>query len=306
MNLNAQQNLVPNGSFEEYNWCPDNLNGYFVNSAKHWFMPTTGSSDYFNSCGDVLFNVPQNYIGYQTARTGNAYAGFVSSLAPTDINYVEYLSVKFLTPLSKGKVYQLTYYLSLADSVHKNGQAQQFVSHSGVLFTKDSIFVNDFELIDEIPQLKSNENIFINDSLGWQKITFFYLANGDENYITFGIFFNLSEIQYNYNDITTNYFLEFYYYIDDVELIESSIEIPNVFTPNGDEINDFYGLNFNLTDSFNLKVLNRWGNLVFDSELAMTNYWDGKSNDENCVEGVYFYVITIGNNKFKGFFELLR
>jgi hypothetical protein len=45
------QNLVYNGSFEEYDDCPDN--GGQVNKAKYWFSANNGigaSSEYFNAC----------------------------------------------------------------------------------------------------------------------------------------------------------------------------------------------------------------------------------------------------------------
>lgn len=47
---NAQENLVPNGSFEENNWYPNYANGFFITACKYWTMPTLVSSDYFNAC----------------------------------------------------------------------------------------------------------------------------------------------------------------------------------------------------------------------------------------------------------------
>ena len=50
--LHAQTNLVPNGSFETYTMCPDG--GGVINYATPWYSPTTGTTDYYNSCYDSI------------------------------------------------------------------------------------------------------------------------------------------------------------------------------------------------------------------------------------------------------------
>ncbi len=70
---------------------------------------------------------------------------------------------------------------------------------------------------------------------------------------------------------------------------------PNVFTPNGDGENDLYNI-INPQGIAQLKIiiLNRWGNLVFESDET-DFYWDGKAQktNENCSDGTYFYKATI-------------
>ncbi|MBU3664099.1 MAG: gliding motility-associated C-terminal domain-containing protein [Bacteroidetes bacterium] len=67
---------------------------------------------------------------------------------------------------------------------------------------------------------------------------------------------------------------------------------PNIFTPNGDGINDCLPLN-SLTkfNNINFIVFNRWGNKVFetsDSNLC----WNGEGiNGEKLSEGVYFFIL---------------
>lgn len=70
-----------------------------------------------------------------------------------------------------------------------------------------------------------------------------------------------------------------------IELGETTGIIPNVFTPNGDNWNDelvFVGVDH--TQSYSIRIFNRWGRLVFESTDATKN-WKGK--DE--AEGTYFY-----------------
>lgn len=69
------------------------------------------------------------------------------------------------------------------------------------------------------------------------------------------------------------------------------IVIPNVFTPNGDGLNDnFYPvINCDLT-AYQIYIFNRWGNLLFQSDDQF-EVWDGKYNGENVPDGVYFYLM---------------
>ncbi len=71
------QNLVSNGSFEEYTECPD----YFGQWPRvvGWTSPFLLSADYFNRCaGGVVCSVPFNQFGYQEPAHGNAYMGLAT------------------------------------------------------------------------------------------------------------------------------------------------------------------------------------------------------------------------------------
>ena len=92
---------------------------------------------------------------------------------------------------------------------------------------------------------------------------------------------------------------------------ETVVEMPNVFTPNSDETND-YCVPIKLYNAKNVDVviLNRWGEVVYES-IDQVCKWDGKYKDHECPEGVYFWKITYentkGENKEKhGFVELKR
>jgi gliding motility-associated-like protein len=71
------------------------------------------------------------------------------------------------------------------------------------------------------------------------------------------------------------------------------IQLPNVFTPNGDGTNDFFNVSTNLPLRYELVILNRWGNVVFELEqnisVGTTNIWNGKTQQNKVHEGVYFY-----------------
>ena len=66
------------------------------------------------------------------------------------------------------------------------------------------------------------------------------------------------------------------------------IYIPNVFTPNGDGNNDiFYVYGANIKQ-FNIKIFNRWGEKVFESNDLQTG-WDGRYQGIKQDPNVYVY-----------------
>jgi gliding motility-associated-like protein len=68
-----------------------------------------------------------------------------------------------------------------------------------------------------------------------------------------------------------------------------NLETFNVFTPNGDGVNDKFLLKpASNTPKFNLKIYNRWGNKVFETD-SVDEAWDGTSNNRECAAGVYFW-----------------
>ncbi len=74
-------------------------------------------------------------------------------------------------------------------------------------------------------------------------------------------------------------------------IVPVDVSAPNVFTPNGDEINEVFTLSTLNISSLSIVVLNRWGNVVFESN-DVDFEWDGKSEGLDCPEGVYFYKYT--------------
>ncbi|MDA3910054.1 MAG: gliding motility-associated C-terminal domain-containing protein, partial [Bacteroidales bacterium] len=78
--------------------------------------------------------------------------------------------------------------------------------------------------------------------------------------------------------------------IDDM----SKMEIPNIFTPNGDVMNDFCQVKAQTLQSFQGIIVNRWGRTVFewtDYENIVSG-WHGKlAGGGDAASGVYYYII---------------
>ncbi|MDP4265949.1 MAG: gliding motility-associated C-terminal domain-containing protein [Bacteroidota bacterium] len=92
--------------------------------------------------------------------------------------------------------------------------------------------------------------------------------------------------------------------------------LPNVFTPNNDGINDYFRpFPYSYVDKINIKIFNRWGTLVFQSDNPEIN-WDGKDQftKRELSDGVYFYICDIyelrlsgvQSRTIKGFFHIIK
>jgi gliding motility-associated-like protein len=79
-------------------------------------------------------------------------------------------------------------------------------------------------------------------------------------------------------------------------------KLPNVFTPNGDGINDiFKPSNYAFVERVDMKIYNRWGTLVYETEDPDIN-WNGKRMNTNQLvsPGVYYYVCDVYENRLTG------
>lgn len=79
-------------------------------------------------------------------------------------------------------------------------------------------------------------------------------------------------------------------------------ELPNVFTPNGDGINDLLRpYPYNLVERIELKIFSRWGNTVFETQDPDIN-WDGKhfQTGKLVAAGVYYYICDVYEKRLTG------
>jgi gliding motility-associated-like protein len=68
-------------------------------------------------------------------------------------------------------------------------------------------------------------------------------------------------------------------------------EIPNAFSPNGDNINDFWEIDrINEYPGVTIQVFNRYGQIVYNS-VGYGKPWDGTSNGKPLPVATYYYVI---------------
>ena len=296
------QNLIPNPSFEEYDECPTTISSvgdYQINHCTEWTAPSLATSDYFNACSPIA-NVPNAVFSYQFAYDGVGMLGMLMEIDSGEIPYFEYVQTKLTKPLIQGYRYKFSFNVNLANS------SDYAVEKIGAWFTSNPVSSNDgLPLFSDIPQVE-NTNGFITDTIGWTSIDGDFIANGDEKYLTIGYYtdtLNIDTLRNNPSAIPSVIFV--YYYIDGVvlEKVEQKVIIPNIITPNGDNINDLFRLNFKYE---NVIIYNRWGQQIFKS-INNEPYWDGRTaSGKKAPVGTYYYIITSKDCTYKGFVQVIR
>jgi gliding motility-associated-like protein len=95
--------------------------------------------------------------------------------------------------------------------------------------------------------------------------------------------------------------------------VTGDFQMPNIITPNGDGTNENFSFKFDIFKSFDILIVNRWGNVVHEGKNVTGKiFWDGKTQGgDPCSEGVYFYKlngILKDNNPIEktGFLEVVR
>ncbi len=80
----------------------------------------------------------------------------------------------------------------------------------------------------------------------------------------------------------------------DIENCEiCNVYVPNALSPNNDGINDSFQPYLNChAENFDLKVFNRWGALIFETNM-IDNGWDGTVKGQIVDNGVYVYLLRL-------------
>ncbi len=210
----AQQNLVPNASFENQSNCPTAEDQLIY--ATGWLNCGTGSPDLYHTCSASMdASVPKNRFGHQVPHAGNAYVGM---FIHDGLEYREYIETALSATLSPGTKYYFSFYASLADTFSYSS------SSIGAYFSNNLLSAGHYSPITVTNQIQNNAVNFF-DSFTWKKVTGSFIASGGEHYLTLGNFrsganspslaVNNSQPPYNSSRV--------YLYIDDLCLSSDSL-----------------------------------------------------------------------------------
>jgi gliding motility-associated-like protein len=75
-------------------------------------------------------------------------------------------------------------------------------------------------------------------------------------------------------------------------VVNLGLQMPNVFSPNADGLNDFFRPIYWGYNRIHLQIWDRWGILIFDNRMITGQWWDGTKNGTPCQEGVYVYRVA--------------
>lgn len=232
-----ESNLVVNGSFEA-------VHGKVHGPGEYRRADSISSSnnttvDLFSSdaCGK-RFDVPNNYMGSQSGKTGNNYAGIIAyygdervsvlksvqnmeiTAEPGYQKYSEYLQLALREPLVAGRAYTVSFNLSLAE------RSAFAVSGLGVYFTSEKMDVKNNSFLDVTPNIITSEVVTDHE---WSTFTGTYVAKGGERYMTLGCFDQYMTVQKVIPENANNS-RKAYYYIDEVSVAPAVIPPDDIIT----------------------------------------------------------------------------
>lgn len=177
------QNLVPNGSFEDFIACPDELGD--IGQVQGW-VPFSGTPDYYNACSDTaVSDVPGNAFGVQPASDGNAYVGCCTFIE--DVPYRECIQAQLLAPLMVGQPVFISMALSPGGfGLYEANSVQLGATGIGVRFANQpsgwGLFITD--------QAALHMSTILLDTSQWVTIGGSYVPDSAYTWVQIGNFFS--------------------------------------------------------------------------------------------------------------------
>ena len=79
-------------------------------------------------------------------------------------------------------------------------------------------------------------------------------------------------------------------------ICDASVFVPDIFTPNGDHINDLFEVVISDGEGVQLRIYDRWGKVIYVGEKDRM-HWDGMINNVDALTGAYTYILQYKNNR---------
>lgn len=218
LGLNAQDNnLVPNGGFEDTNIKKLKSYGQMEEFCMDWFAATDVPADVFGegAKGDKV-GIPENNYGTQDAANGLCYAGFRAYSKDPKLKR-SYLEVKLPNTLEKDVMYCVSFDISLAD------KSRYAVNEIGVIVSDRKIEQpNDGDMIQNA-DVKQKTNKVFQYMEGWEKFCGTFVGTGQEEYILIGGFGGRNNMEIEKvsrpSGMTGAQINHAYYFIDNVSIV---------------------------------------------------------------------------------------
>jgi gliding motility-associated-like protein len=247
----AQQNLILNGNFEDYNCIPGYQSFHCVND---WFNPSRSNNtpSYFHrlctDTGDYGANVPNNWIGTQPSIDGDAYM----ALHMGGNQAREYAGAKLREPLKKGRIYNISFYTAQRPNPSPWGHNPPMALNGhGVLFEMNQRSYIPDSLIAE-PHFFHTDIVYTNGF--WKKIEASFIADSTYEYMLVGNFLSFADPRFQSSEpFHPNTSSQFSYYFDLFELTETNRQFTIDYQKN--------------QDCFPVTIT------LFPSNLTFSDYW---------------------------------
>lgn len=186
------------------------MDGYFA--AENWYIASNSSPDYYSTVfgpGACSNGVP---LGNQVPRSGDFMAGLWGSQTGSPTR--EYIQARLLEPLIEDSVYCVEMYVLRIET------SPLAINRFGIMLSEDSL--TDYSISTVLSGgilLSSPTDEFLTDTEEWMQLSWIYEAEGGEEYITLGNFWEEDELEYLSVPGTESFPLA-YYHVDDVYIVE--------------------------------------------------------------------------------------
>lgn len=242
--MSNAQNLVSDPSFEirtTVNACYTivdtgitnaNINSYYrvPKILQHWNSPVFTTSAVINSNCSNAFRNTKPQLPYHDSSIGLIRI-FNSQYTSSEVfaNSRSYLQTKLLTSLKSNSYYKVKFYVNPTFDINDNNGNFYSTSSIGAYFSVDRItkFLNpirdDSTVLNVTPQIINHPDSLLSDTSKWHEICGIFKAQGGEQWLTLGNFFNDNNTMLLLLQSATNSSIQYhqsYYFIDYVTVEE--------------------------------------------------------------------------------------
>jgi OOP family OmpA-OmpF porin len=214
--ISNAQNLVPNGSFEQYYSCPNNTSQ--VDTCIGWYK-VLNSPDYFSACSFYPISIPDNFCGYQFPFDGQSYMGLYTYVWVE--LYREIIGTKLIDTLIPGNKYSISMRVSRGNWTNQayNCSASNKL---GMRFTTYAYTSANLPAINNYAQVYSDS--IIEDTINWVLLSWNYISDSAYTHVYIGNFFDDAHADTTIIAAPIGQFGQAYYFIDSVNILCTSQE----------------------------------------------------------------------------------
>lgn len=212
-----EENLVPNGSFENGDVKKLKAYGQLEETTTDWFPYTDAPLDLYST--DVKSEkvaVPANSYGYEDPKDGFRYGGFRAHTKSPKLSRT-YFQVRLAENLAENQLYCVSFDISLSDL------SKYAVNGIGAYFSDRKETQPNLGIVDRDPQVKHLSDKVMQLTEGWETVCGTVLGTGQEEYMTIGCFNGSSDLEEvkmkKPGSVTGTQELHAYYYLDNVSVV---------------------------------------------------------------------------------------
>jgi hypothetical protein len=209
-------NLVPNGSFENSDLRKLKKQGELEEYTEDWFRATETFLDlYAEGMKSEKVNIPNNEYGVQGAADGVCYAGLRAYSKDPKMTRT-YYEVELTTALEKNQLYCVSFDISLSDL------SRYAVNGIGAVLSDRKIEQGNTGLLVRTPDIMHKTDKVMSLVDGWETVCGTFIGTGEEEYIIIGGFHSDKDIEEEKvkkpSGVMGSQVGHAYYYLDNVKV----------------------------------------------------------------------------------------